>query len=213
MTVKKSRMQQKAYDYIKVKIEDGTWQNDVRIVEQDISNQLNISRTPIREAIKWLILEGYLEKVVNRGVVVKKQIISKEEFVERAQLLELLLSNYMFQLQIKNASINMDSTKEKLESLKSETDLLKKQTVLMDILETFLVNLDNHVMKQLITKNFQQLHYVKFPHESPHFFYDEVINCFNNLCLHLGEKEFELARKDIRVFFNRVVLELIDQQF
>lgn len=213
MTVKKSRMQQKAYDYIKGKIEDGTWQNDVRIVEQDISNELNISRTPIREAIKWLILEGYLEKVVNRGVVVKKQIISKEEFVERAQLLELLLSNYMFQLQIKNLSINLDSTIQKLESLKSETDLLEKQTVLMEILESFLVNLDNHIMKQIITKNFQQLHYVKFPHESPHFFYEEVINCFSNLCLHLGEKEFELARKDIRVFFNRVVLELIDQQF
>ena len=213
MTVKKSRMQQKAYDYIKDKIEDGTWQNDVRIVEQDISNELNISRTPIREAIKWLILEGYLEKVVNRGVVVKKQIISKEEFVERAQLLELLLSNYMFQLQIKNLSINLVSTIQKLESLKSETDLLEKQTVLMEILESFLVNLDNHIMKQIITKNFQQLHYVKFPHESPHFFYEEVINCFSNLCLHLGEKEFELARKDIRVFFNRVVLELIDQQF
>ena len=60
--VKKSRMQQMAYDYIKNNIIEGRWVNDVRLVEQDISNELSISRTPIREAINCLIIEGYLEK-------------------------------------------------------------------------------------------------------------------------------------------------------
>ncbi len=213
MTLKKSIRQQKAYDYIKEKIEDGTWQNDFRVVEQDISNDLKISRTPIRQAINCLIFEGYLEKVVNRGVVVKKQIISKEEFVERTQLLELLLSNYMFQLQVKNLSIRTSKTNNKLDSLRKESDLLKKKFIFNEVLDSFLGNLNNEIIKQIIIKNFDQLHYVKFPNESTHYFYEEVTNCFKNLCLHIEKKEFELARKDIRVFFNRVNLELIDQQF
>ena len=36
-----------AYDYIKNNIIEGRWGNDVRLVEQDISNELSISRTPI----------------------------------------------------------------------------------------------------------------------------------------------------------------------
>ncbi|MEG0254414.1 MAG: GntR family transcriptional regulator [Vagococcus sp.] len=211
--MKKSRMQQKAYDFIKGKIEDGKWENDVRIVEQDISNELNISRTPIREAINSLILEGYLEKVTNRGVVVKKQIISTEEFVERTQLLELLLSNYLFQLQIKRSEINSKEATKKINILKRESDLLQKQVIFLELLELFLVKLDNQVIKQIILKNFQQLHYVAFPNASPHYFYDELVSCFVSLFSHLEKKEFELARKDVRVFFNRVNLELIDQQF
>ena len=71
-----------AYDYIKNNIIEGRWGNDVRLVEQDISNELSISRTPIREAINSLIDEGYLEKETNRGVTVKKQIIAEKEFIE-----------------------------------------------------------------------------------------------------------------------------------
>lgn len=213
MTVKKSRMQQKAYDFIKGKIEEGKWENDVRIVEQDISNELKISRTPIREAINSLISEGYLEKVTNRGVVVKKQIISNEEFIERTQLLELLLSNYLYQLQIKRSEINMKETNKKLSILAKEKNLAKKQLVFLELLELLLVKLENKVIQQIILKNFQQLHYVRFPNVSSHYLYDEIVSCFTNLLDHVEKKEFDLARKDVRVFFNRVNLELIDQQF
>ncbi|HCM90699.1 MULTISPECIES: GntR family transcriptional regulator [Vagococcus] len=210
--MKKSRMQLLAYNYIKDNIEKDKWENEVRLVEQDISNELQISRTPIREAINSLILEGYLEKEVNRGVTVKKQIISVEEFVERTQLLELLLSNYLFQLQVKRLKFDTSKIKIYLINLEDEKDFSKKKLYLGEILLAFLGKLENKVVKQIIIKNFQQLHYIVFPNETPNFLNQEINDCMIKLCDNIEKNEYELARKTIRVFFNRLNLELIDQQ-
>ena len=210
--MKKSRMQQMAYDYIKDNITEGKWEDDVRLVEQDISDELSISRTPIREAINILILEGYLEKETNRGVIVKKQRIATKEFIERSQLLELLLSNYLFQLQIKQFRINTQEMLTFLEELTEEEDNLDKRISLTNVLNTFLEKMDNQIIKQLIIKNFEQLHYVKFPNVSLDFLYAEISHCFKSVASHIDKEEYELCRKDIRVLFNRLNLELIDQQ-
>ncbi|MFW7391486.1 GntR family transcriptional regulator [Vagococcus fluvialis] len=210
--VKKSRMQQMAYDYIKNNIIEGRWVNDVRLVEQDISNELSISRTPIREAINCLIIEGYLEKEANRGVIVKKQTISTKEFIERTQLLELLLSNYLFQLQVKHLKLPTDEVLEKIEKMKAQSDYTGKQKALGQCLESFLIEMDNQLIKQLVISNFEELHYVKFPNVPLLFLYDEVSYCLTSVCTHILSDSYELCRKDIRVFFNRLNLELIDQQ-
>ncbi len=201
-----------AYDYIKNNIIEGRWGNDVRLVEQDISNELSISRTPIREAINSLIDEGYLEKETNRGVTVKKQIIAEKEFIERTQLLELLLQNYLFQLQVKQLKIDTVEVLDQLEIMKSESDYSGKQNQLKEVLCCFLGQMDNQLIKQLIVSNFEQLHYVKFPNVPLLFLYNEVAHCMEKICQHMSEDSYDLCRKDIRVFFNRLNLELIDQQ-
>lgn len=201
-----------AYDYIKKNITEGKWENEVRLVEQDISNELSISRTPIREAINLLIDEGYLEKQMNRGVVVKKKRISTKEFIERTQLLELLLSNYLFQLQIKHLKLDTNAILNELEEIGRIRDYSEKKVCLTTMLKSFLEAMDNQIIKQTIIKNFEQLHYVEFPNVSLLFLYDEIRHCFESICSHVSAEDYELCRKDIRVFFNRLNLELIDQQ-
>lgn len=205
-------MQQMAYDYIKSNISEGRWPNEVHLVEQDISRELSISRTPIREAINCLIIEGYLEKEPNRGVVVKKQTISAKEFIERTQLLELLLSNYLFQLQVKRHQINLDEMLFLLDEMKQESDYVGKTKTLETILMVFLDAMDNQLVKQLVMTNFEQLLFVKFPNVPLLFLYDEVGKCLTSICKHIDTESYDLCRKDIRVFFNRLNLELIDQQ-
>lgn len=212
MIVKKSRMQLLAYNYIKENIENDKWENEFRLVEQDISNDLDISRTPIREAINSLILEGYLEKEINRGVVVKKQIISVEEFIERTQLLELLLSNYLFQLQVKRLKFDTTEVKDILILIEKESNFAIKRTCLGKILTVFLECMENKIVKQIVKKNFQQLDYVIFPNEAADFLYQEINDCMLKLCDNIDKNEYEIGRKTIRVFFNRLNLELIDQQ-
>ncbi len=51
-----------------------------RIVEKEYAEKLNISRTPIREALKRLEMEELVEYIPRVGVVVKK--ISKEDVIE-----------------------------------------------------------------------------------------------------------------------------------
>ena len=100
----------------------------------------------------------------------------------------------------------------RLEGMKQERDYKGKQTELRHVLICFLNEMDNQLIKQLVITNFEQLHYVKFPNVPLLFLYDEVTNCIEKVCQHINEDAYELCRKDIRVFFNRLNLELIDQQ-
>ncbi|NYB72645.1 GntR family transcriptional regulator [Sedimentibacter hydroxybenzoicus DSM 7310] len=59
------------YNYISEKINDGSLKPDDKINEQQISDALNISRTPIREALIQLASDGFLENTPRRGFRVK----------------------------------------------------------------------------------------------------------------------------------------------
>lgn len=59
------------YNYISDSIQNGTLKAYDKINETDIVNTLNISRTPIREALIQLAAEGLLESRPRRGFVVK----------------------------------------------------------------------------------------------------------------------------------------------
>ncbi len=57
-------------DQIRVAITNGQMVPGDRIRENDIASWLNVSRTPVREAIQHLEMEGLLESLPSRGTVV-----------------------------------------------------------------------------------------------------------------------------------------------
>lgn len=59
------------YEYISKKIQDGSLKSNDKINEKDISDELNISRTPIREALIHLAADGLLVSEPRRGFRVK----------------------------------------------------------------------------------------------------------------------------------------------
>ncbi len=61
----------KAYDVIKRAIVRGTLSPGQRLVEVRIAETLNVSRTPLREAILRLEAEGFVERLASGGVRVK----------------------------------------------------------------------------------------------------------------------------------------------
>ena len=61
-----------------------------RMVETVLSEQLGVSRTPVREALNRLTVEGWLESRPNKGVVVAG--ITPHEIRERYRLREVLES-------------------------------------------------------------------------------------------------------------------------
>ncbi len=65
------------YNHISEKINDGSLKPDDKINEQQIADALNISRTPIREALIQLASDGYLENTPRRGFRVKALDIKK----------------------------------------------------------------------------------------------------------------------------------------
>lgn len=59
------------YDYIAEKINNGSLTHNIRVSEQQICEELKVSRTPVREALIQLATEGYLENLPRRGFIVR----------------------------------------------------------------------------------------------------------------------------------------------
>ena len=68
------------YDYIAEEIREGKLIPGQRISENDICSQLEISRTPVREALIQLAAEGVVESTSRKGFSIKS--ITIEELIE-----------------------------------------------------------------------------------------------------------------------------------
>jgi DNA-binding GntR family transcriptional regulator len=78
-----SSLSERAYEAIKeslLRTDVTQMKNEDRIDERGISESLGISRTPLREAINRLVMEGFLKVVPRKGVYVIKK--TKKEIIE-----------------------------------------------------------------------------------------------------------------------------------
>jgi DNA-binding GntR family transcriptional regulator len=79
---------QRVYDQLRVGILEGELEPGTELAEVALSEQLGVSRGPIREAISRLAAEGLVSVRPRRGAVVRS--LSKEEFLELYQVREAL---------------------------------------------------------------------------------------------------------------------------
>jgi DNA-binding GntR family transcriptional regulator len=63
---------QTAYEQIRRAIVEGRYRPGQRLIEQRIAEEFALSRTPVREALRWLEAEGLVRSEPNRGAVVRE---------------------------------------------------------------------------------------------------------------------------------------------
>lgn len=112
----KMNLADKAYYELKNRIIYLDLKPGTQLTEVDLSNELNISRTPIREALKQLSVEGFIEWTENKGNVVSP--LTVENFMEIYQIRDVLEN-----LSVKLATLNWEKDSD-IDGLKT---LLKKQ--------------------------------------------------------------------------------------
>ncbi|SCJ29366.1 HTH-type transcriptional regulator mcbR [uncultured Eubacterium sp.] len=76
------------YEYIADQIRDGTLQPEQRVNENVICESLNISRTPVREALIQLTAEGVLENRARKGFVIRS--VSEKDVGEIYEVIGVL---------------------------------------------------------------------------------------------------------------------------
>ncbi|NCB52727.1 MAG: GntR family transcriptional regulator [Clostridia bacterium] len=64
-------VKQQVYNILKARIESNTFQNGQRLCEIELAESLQVSRSPVREALKQLVHEGVLLEYPNKGVVLR----------------------------------------------------------------------------------------------------------------------------------------------
>lgn len=60
----------RVFNHLENAILDGKYKDNESLNELKISQELNVSRTPVREAIMQLELEGLVKNIPNKGAIV-----------------------------------------------------------------------------------------------------------------------------------------------
>ncbi|SDH15366.1 transcriptional regulator, GntR family [Alteribacillus persepolensis] len=109
-------IRERAYLHLKNLILEGEYTAGDRLVERELAEKLNISRTPIREALFRLESQGFVKTVPRKGVVVSQ--ISTEDIIEVFTILsslEVLASKLAAQKLDNHTKEELDNWIEKLE--------------------------------------------------------------------------------------------------
>lgn len=77
-----------AYNYLRSAILTGRFPPEKPLVEREICTKLNVSRTPVREALRRLGSEGLVDFIPNRGVFVSG--LSKDKALQLYEMKEAL---------------------------------------------------------------------------------------------------------------------------
>ncbi|GLB60527.1 GntR family transcriptional regulator [Cytobacillus sp. NCCP-133] len=128
-----------AYLYLKKLILEGEYQAGDRLVERELAAKLNISRTPIREALFRLESQGFVKTVPRKGVVISN--ISEEEVLEVFTILSSLEV-----LAVKLAAQRLD------EETKKELDRKIQELMMLDEQDEEHFNFEHIQMNRLINK-------------------------------------------------------------
>ena len=131
--VKESKsLSSKIFDILREDILSGKYRDGEKIIESKVAQELGISRTPVREAIKKLELEGLVENHLNRGNIVTT---IKERDIED-----------IFTLRI---AIERITTRWSVERISDEQ--LQKMAEIVDLMEFYMSKKDKEKFFELNT--------------------------------------------------------------
>ncbi|HAO5924244.1 TPA: GntR family transcriptional regulator [Listeria monocytogenes] len=119
-TKRKETRESVCYREIKKKIRNGELKPGDRLIENTLSQQLEISRTPIRKAIGMLAADGYVEYNDFRGAFVRDSIINKERYFEMTEIIGLFLKQTIQKIRTKKITFNKMRVVAKLVEIERE---------------------------------------------------------------------------------------------
>ncbi len=104
------------FEFLREAILEGRIHPGQRLIERDVAERFNASRTPVREALRKLEMEGFIERKGRRGDVVRS--IKRSE-MEEAYALRMALEPLMVRCAIERLD---EAQKKKLEQLIAEAE-------------------------------------------------------------------------------------------
>lgn len=132
-------LKEEIIDYLRAQIITNELKPGDRVVELDIAKKYNISRGPVREAVRLLEDQGLLEYKKNIGCVVK--VLSKKELNE----IHLIMSS------LEKLALNLTSGQlkdERIEKIEKLVEKLKGYEDLAEIEE--IIETDYEIHKQIV---------------------------------------------------------------
>jgi DNA-binding GntR family transcriptional regulator len=150
--LRKRSLTDEVYDYLYRKIIAGKFSAGDWFRQEDISTQLGVSQTPVREAFDRLVASGLAERVPFRGVRVPK--LEPKEIVD-AFIMRLVLENMAVRISAK--IIQPDEVKILLEIVEKTANLLSLEDMseLRQLNKEFHAGIVDSAHSQLLSKLYE----------------------------------------------------------
>lgn len=142
---KLTKKKKAVYEVLKKAVYNGQFRPGQRLIERELCELLQVSRTPLREALNKLVIEGLLKSEPYIGIVVPR--LSVKEIMKLIEVREVLES-----LSVKNATKNITN-----KGLKKMHDLLVESNKLLenrDIDELVKINHEFHHIIAFYSDNY-----------------------------------------------------------
>jgi DNA-binding GntR family transcriptional regulator len=133
----KSLLKQRAYDELKERILDGTFQPGAFLSERQLAAQLGMSKTPVKAALERLEAEGCIAGSPQQGIVVRD--LSVQEIVDQFQV-RLALETFV--VRAIAGKLNEDETERVRENLRQQ----QRAAIDEDLPAAVLLDADFHAM-------------------------------------------------------------------
>ncbi|ALC80275.1 MULTISPECIES: GntR family transcriptional regulator [Bacillus] len=200
------------YDYIATEIQNGTLLPNHKINEVELSKKLEVSRTPVREALIQLASENYLEYLPRRGFIVKELDTKKKlDVFKVVSVLDALAATLSLEQITENDIKEMEEYTNKIDiaiSEKNYSDYQKYQKEFHNVylkkcnnstLTDILASLQNSFVRQVYSSDDEgKLFSVSKQMNEDH---REIIMHFKkqdgNQLEHLIKKHWEIKHKDM----------------
>ena len=115
----------KVYRILKSKIVNGSFKPGSKLSETKIANQMEISRTPVREAMRELSARGFVNMIPNQGIIVKSDSIEDIQKVMQIRgVLEGLAARLATPLITEGKIKILETCNEKMEKFISKNNVL-----------------------------------------------------------------------------------------
>ncbi|GIO16533.1 GntR family transcriptional regulator [Cohnella xylanilytica] len=187
-----------AYSHIRNRIRAGELMPGTLLSENELAEELNMSRTPIRAAIARLEYEGLLVTLKNRGVLVRE--VSLKEVMDTMELLYIFQMQAVAQIEELGEQPDLKKLKEHLDrQLEAERENVYGRYLesSMEFVSCFIGILNNMTISRIVDISVEKLalygtvNYIRTPHE-PHYSANAQHRAIYEMLL---EKDYDGIRK------------------
>ncbi|RXZ70342.1 GntR family transcriptional regulator [Fusobacterium necrophorum] len=134
MIIKKKSIREQVYENLKEEIVNGKIQSGEKIIELEYAEKFGVSRTPLREALRMLELEGLVTNAEKGGVTVN--YISKED-IEEIYKIRVALESIVLKEIIKKDESCLEALHSILEETRIALDENMESEALIEIFQRF----------------------------------------------------------------------------
>jgi DNA-binding GntR family transcriptional regulator len=193
-------------DRIRDRISDGTYPPGTRLVERDLAAEFEVSRLPVREAVRMLNTEGFVEMLATRGVIVKHlSRTDVDELFDVREALETLAFRRAAERATKGDVNRLEALSRKAERavIRGDRDTVYECNVAFHDIVTEMAR--NKILADTLEPIEGRLHWINLQNDDPEMLWDEHRIMLQALISGDGDLSQRLSYEHIEVNRARVL--------